>query len=187
MAEYKDRALSAENNPKPAPLSAYSNHQGLLGVENSTLGWKADLVREGVCVWLHRNCCCGQRELLKLQAGAVASFHFGVFFCFSASSMLEFLFKEETWTLLEPTSGTAPCHPSCSLGQVQGSTNKFCCFPSPALSQGGHHRQAGRWMSHYFQPVSEAAGLYSFKVNLKEKIKKNRRIRSNKSVVQNLQ
>lgn len=79
MAEHKDRALSAENNPKAAALSAHSNTQALLGMETSPLGWEADLVGEGVCVWLHRNCCCGQRQLLKLQTGAVSSFHFGVF------------------------------------------------------------------------------------------------------------
>lgn len=96
-------------------------------------------------MWLHRNCCCGQRQLLKVHIGAVSSFHFGVgFFGFSASLMLELLFKDETWMLLEPASGTALCHPSCSLGHVQGSTNKSCCFPSPALAQGGHHRHKGR-------------------------------------------
>lgn len=75
--------LNTDTEPflqKIAPLSAHSNNQSLLGRETSPLGWEADLVREGVCVWLHRNCCCGQRELLELQTGAVASFHFGVGF-----------------------------------------------------------------------------------------------------------
>lgn len=52
----------------------------------------------------------------------------GFFLCFSAFLMLEVLFKEETRTLLEPTFGTAPCHPS--HGQVQGSTAESCCSPS---------------------------------------------------------
>lgn len=52
-------------------------------METSLLGWEADLVGEGVCVWLHRNCSCGQRELLQLQTGAVTSFHFGFFFFFA--------------------------------------------------------------------------------------------------------
>lgn len=50
---------------------------------------------------------------------------FFFFFCFSAFLMLEVLFKEETWSLLEPPSGTTPCHPCC----VQGSTNNSCCSP----------------------------------------------------------
>lgn len=80
---------------------------------------------------------CGCTETAAVASGSCWSCRLGLFppsilgffLCFSAFLMLEVLFKEETWTLLEQTFGTAPCHPSCSLGQVQGSTNESCCFP----------------------------------------------------------